>query len=314
MGISDDQIGSVMDVEAFVTSCDEAFRLYGQGVLRNLPREESVEQEGDEEVFRLELAGEWEGVLKGNKVIVERSDVSTGRLGERSARITVHLEGEDEPRTVDAELITNRRTGAAAVLAAQYLAGASDSVAIVGTGRIAEEVALAADHLLQPARLRVTSRKASSRRSFLDKVGPLVNTVVEAADDVEHAVRDADVVVTCVPTPEPVIESDWLRPDAHLSVVGGDPRTVQLTRDILRTRPIVVDHYDQALRSGDFVRYADAVSDFSFMDRDGEPANIGDAALGRLESARGSGVVAYFTGMAVQDLHATYVAITRLGT
>ena len=47
-------------------------------------------------------------------------------------------------------------------------------------------------------------------------------------------------------------------------------------------------------------------------DREGRVQTIGDAALGRLEHLRGEGTVAYFTGMAVQDLHAAATAYERI--
>ena len=46
---------------------------------------------------------------------------------------------------------------------------------------------------------------------------------------------------------------------------------------------------------------------------EGRQATIGDAALGRLASLRGQGVIAYFTGLAVQDLHASLTVLSRLG-
>ena len=104
-----------------------------------------------------------------------------------------------------------------------------------------------------------------------------------------------------------------LRAGAHLSVVAGDPRTVQLEEDILLERPLVVDHPEQARASGDFLRYADRVPMFHTLNLAGRQATIGDAATGRLEDHRGAGCVTYFTGMAIQDLHAAFVAISKAG-
>ena len=77
----------------------------------------------------------------------------------------------------------------------------------------------------------------------------------------------------------------------------------------------MVDHPDQAPDSGDFRiareegRYA--AIDFA-RDDAGRVMTIGDAALGRLERLRGRGAIAYFTGLAAQDLHAAVVAYRRV--
>ena len=42
---------------------------------------------------------------------------------------------------------------------------------------------------------------------------------------------------------------------------------------------------------------------------------IGDAALGRLDALRGKGPIVYFTGMAIQDIHAAATVYERtIGT
>ena len=48
-------------------------------------------------------------------------------------------------------------------------------------------------------------------------------------------------------------------------------------------------------------------------DSEGNVLTIGDAAVGRMKGRRGKGVVAYFTGMALQDLHAGVTVLRRLG-
>lgn len=310
--ISDKQIESAMSIGDFVESCDAAFRLYGSGDIACEPRAESVTQSDDSEVFRLELAADWPGVASGRKVIIERSDVSTGRLGERSAVIELTPNGYDQPITVDAELITNQRTGAAAALGARYLAGSCERVGIIGTGRIAESVALAVDSALTPDSIVVTSRKPENRADFVTRLESQLSAAIEPADSIESTVSGAGVVVVCVPTPEPVLGPHVLDSTTHVSVVAGDPRTVQLQAALLQERPVVVDQTDQARKSGDFVRYDEQIDRFQFMRIDDREATIGDAALGKLDAFRGRGCVTYFTGMAVQDLHAAQTAWSRL--
>ena len=311
--LTEERIAEVLGVADFVQSCDEAFRLYGTGRMTNLPRSETLEQDGGQEVFRLELSGDWPGVASSRKVIVERSDVAKGRLGDRTATIKLTM-SNGQRVLLGAELITNRRTGAAAVLGVKYLAPQGTArMAVLGTGRVAQSVVLAADAALDLEEVVVTSRTESGRERFLESVTPLVRTPLTAVNSVEAAVTDVEVVVTTVPTPDPILFESMLDPGTHLSVIAGDPRTVQLDRSILVSRPIVVDDHSQAMASGDFIRYADHVNEVGFPTLDGAVATIGDAANGRLDAYRGKGCVAYFTGMAIQDLHAAFMAAEAAG-
>ena len=312
--LTEQQIQELLNIGDFVRSCDEAFRLYGVGELINHPRELTLTQADGADVFRLSLSGCWTGILEGHKIIVERSDIRTGRLGDRTAAIELVLTDSEQTIHLDAETITNRRTGCAAALAARYLGPQNcRTVAIIGTGRVAESAALAVDLVIAPETIRATSRSREKRELFAEQIEASVEAELNMVETVEEAVFEAEVVVAAVPTPEPVLSNRMLRANAHLSVVAGDPRTVQLEKDILINRTVVVDHFDQTMASGEFVRYSESIPKVSFAEIEGKTATIGDAALGRLEILKTSGCVAYFTGMAIQDLHAGYTAFRRRG-
>ncbi|MDP6779730.1 MAG: NAD(P)-binding domain-containing protein [Candidatus Latescibacteria bacterium] len=316
MRITNADIRQALTVEDFLESCHEAFRLYGSGDLLNPPRQETVSRDGDSDRFRLELPAEWPGRFRARKVIEERSDVNTGRLGERTAVIELEDLGSGNRIQLDAEHITNMRTGAAGALGARYLGPAAvDKVSILGTGRIAHALALCVDRVLRPGEIVATSRRPQNREAFEANVGDVVQAGVRTVDSVAGCVRDARAVVAAVPAPEPILMGGDVADGTHLSVVGGDPRTTQLGMDLLCSRPVVVDKAEQAADSGDF-RVAEAAgkaSEVTLVRGDeGRVMTIGDAALGRLEHLRGQGAIAYFTGLAAQDLHAAVTAYRRV--
>ena len=310
--ISDEVIQEYLSVADFLSSCDEAFRLYGTGELLNPSRQETV-REG---FFRLELPGEWTGRYRARKVIEEWSDVATGRLGERTAVIELEDLRTGRTAVLDAEYITNMRTGAASALGVRYLGTAPvRTLAVLGTGRISKALALCADQALGPVEIRATSRKAENRAAFGDAVGPRVKAELRMVDSIAACVDGVDAILTAVPTPRPILLEADISDEVHLSVIGGDSRTAQLDVGLLYHRAVVVDHLEQAQQSGDFlavqaegraqeIRYA--------QDVDGGVQTVGDAALGRLEGLRGTGAMVYLTGMAVQDLHAAVTVYERL--
>lgn len=309
--ISDAEIAGILSVEEVVDSCDRAFRLYGSGEVLNPPRREDVRRTENADLFRLEMPAEWPGRYRARKVIVERSDVSSGRLAGRTAVIELEEVATGRGAVLDAEYLTNMRTGAAGALGVRYLAASAEVLAIVGTGRIARALALCADAALGPREIRATSRNPANIEAFVASLQPGVNATVRAANGISDCLSGADAVLTAVPTPRPILGLRDVADAVHLSVIAGDPRTAQLDDGLLRSREVVADHPEQVLKSGDFL-LAGLDGDRFAADGAGRAHTIGDAALGRLEDRRGRGAIAYFTGMAIQDLMAAVQVYERV--
>lgn len=310
--ISDAEIASAMTARDFVDSCDEAFRLYGSGQMTNPPRKEEVVREGNLDVFRLVMPGRWEGKFQGQKVLEERSDVKTGRLGERIAAIELEdVRGRDRI-VLDAEHITDMRTGAAGALGAKYLAKMPiHTAAILGTGRVARALALCIGVALGPKIMRVTSRTPEKRAEFATAVAPDIPCDLEMVEDIETCIDGADAIFACVPTPEPILND--AESHVHISVIGGDRRTTQLRPGLLKRRFVVADHAEQVRLSGEFLALRDGGETPRWAKNSaGRILTIGHAALGQLEHLRGQGSIAYFSGMAIQDVHAAATAWRKL--
>ena len=313
--IPDSEIENSLSVTDYLDSCDEAFRLYGEGALLGPAREERIWREGDSDIFQLVMPALWTGRYRAKKIIREQSNVSEGRLGDRSAILEIEDLVAGSQFELDAEYLTNMRTGAAGVLGAKYL-GREDIhlVSIIGTGRIAEALARCADAAFGLEVIRVTSRRADNRIRFKELLEGEVAARVEIVDSIPACLDGSDAVFTSVPTPEPILGEQDLRQGAHLTVIAGDPRTSQLEPGLIRQREIVVDHIEQAAKSGDFLSAAGTGKSARLAkNQEGKVFTIGDAAMGRLAERRGEGLVAYFTGMALQDLHAGVTLLKKLG-
>lgn len=291
--------------------CDRAFRLYGSGEVLNPPRREDVRRTDGADVFRLEMPAEWPRRYRARKVIVERSDVASGRLAGRTAVIELDDVATGRSAELDAEYLTNMRTGAAGALGVRYLAASTEVLAIVGTGRISRALALCADAALGPREIRATSRSVANVEAFAAYVQPRVNARIRSTNAIGDCLEGADAVMTAVPTPRPILGPRDVGDAVHLSVIAGDPRTAQLDPGLLSSREVVADHPEQVLKSGDFLLAGLGVDRFA-ADGEGRVLTIGDAALGRLEDRRGRGAIAYFTGMAIQDLMAAVQVYERV--
>ncbi|MBT4502745.1 MAG: ornithine cyclodeaminase family protein [Gemmatimonadetes bacterium] len=293
-------------MDDFLASCDLAFRLYGEGVLENPPRVERVERRGELDCFCLEMPARWPGRYQACKVIEEYSDVARGTLGERRARVLLEDLERQKRVEIDADYITDMRTGAAGALGVRYLASESvERVGILGSGRIARTLALAVDRLFALKELKVYSRQAENREAFVRRVGPQLRTELRAAADLKDCVQDCDAVLTAVPTPRPILDSTAIEGKVYLVVMGGDSRTRQVAPELLERVGVVVDQLRQAEDSGEFAhaRQTGRFNRISLVqDAAGEVLDIGDAACGRIEKGENGPQLIYCTGLAVQDL------------
>lgn len=299
----------------FLGACHQAFELYGQGVIENPAREEVVEQRGALDYFRLDMPAEWPGKYRARKIIEEFSDVKEGRLAKREA----YIEFEDLQRgkvvRLDAGFITDMRTGAAGALAIKYLAGEGiRRVAVLGTGRISRNLALACDGLFALDEICCTSRKAENRAAFADEVGPQLRASLRMVESIAACVEGVEAVLTAVPTPQPILTAALLAGVGYVAVIAGDGRTRQVAPEVLQERGVVVDVLEQAQKSGEF-RFAAEVGELEQIqlaqDENGAVLNIGDAACGRV--GEGVASVVYLTGMAAQDLCAAAMVVAGAG-
>jgi ornithine cyclodeaminase len=156
---------------------------------------------------------------------------------------------------MDAQALTAWRTAAASALAASYLARAdAEHLVMIGAGSLAQHLVRA--HLaVRPIR-RVTLWNRTHSRAVALAFG-LTVTGIEAtiADDLEAAVRDADVVCCATLATEPIVRGAWLKPGAHVDLVGGfTPRMREADNDTIKRARVYVDTRAGATReAGDIV-------------------------------------------------------------
>lgn len=161
------------------------------------------------------------------------------------------------PRAIlDGEALTLRRTAAASALAARFLAPPdSRSLLVVGTGKLAPFLARA-HCVLRPGleRIRVWGRSAQ-RAAALARELQADGLAVEAAGDLEAAVREAQIISCATTSAEPIVQGQWLAPGTHLDLVGGFTRAMREADDVAVARArIVVDTYAGALaEAGDLI-------------------------------------------------------------
>ena len=173
------------------------------------------------------------------------------------------------------------RTSAATAVAAKYLARPdASSVAIFGTGRLAE-AQLQAIMAVRPIRsVRAYSRTRASREAFCAKVTETLKIPAIASESAEENVKDADIVLTITNSSTPVLFAKHLqRPCLVLGVGANQWYEREIDHNIVKQAAlVVVDGKDQArVESGDLL-YAIAHGGLTW-DRVEE---LGDIVSGRV--------------------------------
>jgi ornithine cyclodeaminase/alanine dehydrogenase-like protein (mu-crystallin family) len=155
---------------------------------------------------------------------------------------------------MDGGLLTELRTAAAGALAASLLARQElEQMTVVGAGGQARFQVEALLGVRAPRRIVVWARRAERARACADDLAARFGVEVVAGEDLEAAVRGADLVVTVTPAETPLIRAGWLRAGAHLTAVGSDlPGKQEVEAAVLGAADLVVaDHPPVAAVNGE---------------------------------------------------------------
>ena len=117
---------------------------------------------------------------------------------------------------IDGTALTYRKTAADSALGSSLLSlPDAATLLIVGAGGMAPYL-LAAHRALRPSirRTILWNRSADKARALAELYGG------EAVDDLASAVRSADIISCATASTAPLIHGEWLKPGAHLDLVG----------------------------------------------------------------------------------------------
>jgi ornithine cyclodeaminase len=219
-----------------------------------------------------------------------------------------------EPRAViDGEALTLRRTAAASLLAARHLARAdADNVLIIGTGRLAPYMARAHCAERRVRRLRIWGRRGEGSQTLAQMLRD-EGLPAQAIDDLEQAVREADIVSCATTATAPIVHGAWLAAGCHLDLVGGFRRSMREADDaaVARAR-VYVDTYAGALAEA-----ADIVEPLErgVIGRADVLGELGELVSGAVAGRRTADEITLFksVGTALEDLAAARLLLQAAG-
>lgn len=212
---------------------------------------------------------------------------------------------------LDGAELTVRRTAAASALASKYLSRTdSSTLLMVGTGKLSPHLIRAHATVRPLERVLIWGRRPESARHIADSLAnePYSITVTE---DLESAVKAADIISCATLATEPLIKGRWLREGQHLDLVGAfTPQMSEADAEAVLASEVYVD-----TRAGAFAEAGEIVQALASgkLEKTDIVGDLFDLARGTCPPRRSPKTITLFksVGSAIEDLAAAELATLR---
>jgi ornithine cyclodeaminase/alanine dehydrogenase-like protein (mu-crystallin family) len=311
--VTADEIDRVLTFPDLIAALADAFRA---DIAVPVRHHHEIEKPGSATATNL-LMPAWTMSASANFLGVKVVNVfpDNGRIGLPSIHGTYLLMSGDTGETLaamDGTRLTAWRTAAASALAADHLARPdAERLVMVGAGALAPFL-IRAHASVRPIRHAAIWNRNAERSVMLAAESAGYGVVVSAADDLEAAVREADVVSCATLSREPLVRGAWLRPGAHLDLVGAyNPAMRESDDEAVRRARIFVDTRGGALKEGgDIVQPLAA----GVLDKADVEGDLFDLCRGTVDVVREAGDITLFksVGTAIEDLAAAMLVWRKL--
>lgn len=213
---------------------------------------------------------------------------------------------------MDAAGLTARRTACTSALAASFLARKDvQTLLVVGGGKVAEHLIHAHSTVRDYDRVMVWMRNEEKGKQFVREQEQLGIEVI-LVQDLEDAVRQADVISTATLSQTPLIKGEWVQPGAHLDLIGAHtPKSREVDDDAIRKSSIFVDSREGALHETGEMAIPIATG---ILDPDTVKADIVELCKGVHTGRESESEITLFksAGLAIEDLAAALFVYSRI--
>ena len=202
---------------------------------------------------------------------------------------------------VDGDIVPVYRTAGAAALGADYLARKEAStLLIVGSGRIAGLLAQAMRTVRPIQRVLVWNVRQAGADGLAETLR-VQGFDAQATSDLESAVREADIISCATLSTVPLIQGAWLRPGAHLDLIGSfTPQMRETDTACFDGTSVYVDTDEAPTKSGDLLSAFEA----GVLTREAIQGDLHQLTTGARQGRRNDQEITVFkaVGSALEDL------------
>ena len=214
---------------------------------------------------------------------------------------------------MDAGKITAIRTAAVSAVATRLLASTdAENLAILGSGVQAATHLDAMRVVRNIKRVKVWSRNFDHAQSFAQRESTRLSLSIEAIENAERAVEEADIICTVTSSTDPILQGDWIAPGTHINAVGSSvPFARELDTAAVVKSKLFVDRRESTLNeAGDFLfpQKEGAINDAHVL------WEIGDILLDKVKGRESVNDITLFKslGLAVEDVAAAHFIYQKL--
>jgi ornithine cyclodeaminase/alanine dehydrogenase-like protein (mu-crystallin family) len=298
--LSQQEVEELLDMEGCIEAMAEALASLARGDV-HVPMRIVVRPAGEDTFLGLMPAHRGGGApLYSLKTVCVFPDNPERGLDAHQGTVTLFDGETGETRAImNASAITAIRTAAVSAVATRLLAREdARELGILGAGVQARSHLEALRLVRDFDTVRIFSPTAAHAQALAKEAG------AEAVGSAQEAVSGADIVVTATSAVDPVLRREWLKPGAHVNVIGGRPPTMrELDVATVADSAFYVDRRESAEKEA--FDYRDAL-EAGAIGHDHIRGEIGEVLIGKAPGRQSPDELTVFRslGLAVEDLAA----------
>ncbi|WP_413476468.1 ornithine cyclodeaminase family protein [Latilactobacillus fuchuensis] len=250
---------AILPIEKTIAVMKACFADFEQGKISQTPRVVQVLPDGDQQnLFAMMPAYLGPDRVFGSKVITAFPKNAGTEYQSHMGQVMLFDSQHGQPvALIDANAITYIRTAAVTGLGTDFLAKKeAQDLALIGAGQQSHSH-LAAMLAVRPIKtvhvFDLNAEQVARSIQRMQVAYPAVTFI--AANSVQEAVADADIICTLTPSKQAFLEKDWVKPGVHINAIGTfTPTTREITSDLMVASRLFVDDYQAANNeSGDYL-------------------------------------------------------------
>jgi ornithine cyclodeaminase/alanine dehydrogenase-like protein (mu-crystallin family) len=252
--VSEHDLARVLTYPALVAALHDAFR---RDINVPLRHHHAIAQPGGDATLLLMPA--WteggERFLGCKIVTVFPGNAAIGKPSVYANYILLSGDTGEPLAVIEGRALTARRTAAASALAAGFLARPdAEHLVMIGAGALAAHL-VRAHGAVRPIRRVTLWNRTRARGEVLAAELTSDGIAVTLTDELEAAIRTADIISCATLSAEALVRGAWLKPGAHVDLVGGyTPQMREADDEAVRRARVYVDTRAGALHeAGDVV-------------------------------------------------------------
>jgi ornithine cyclodeaminase len=248
------EIDGALTFPALIAALDAAFR--GDATVPVRHHHEIAREDGDATLLLMPAWTGADGFLGVKVVSVFPGNGARGLASVLGTYLLMDGATGAPLAALDGTRLTLWRTAAASALAASRLARPDAArMAMVGAGALAPFLIRAHASVRPLAEVTLWNHRPEKARALAAELAAQ-GLPVRAVDDLEAAVREADLVSCATLSRAPIVRGAWLKPGAHLDLVGAFNLHMREADDAALQRAAVFVDTPAALKEGGDVALA----------------------------------------------------------